>query len=66
MFNEINLRLSLANNLSTCLLVNSLKKIKLQMNMKLNWSMIKKIIQLIITILTSVVGTLAVQSCMNV
>ena len=32
--------------------------------MKLNWSMIKKIIQLIITILTSVVGTLAVQSCM--
>ncbi len=36
------------------------------MNMKLNWSMIKKIIQLIITILTSVVGTLAVQSCMNV
>ena len=36
------------------------------MNMKINWSMIKKIIQLIITILTSVVGTLAVQSCMNV
>ena len=36
----------------------------MQMNMKLNWSMIKKIIQLIITILTSVVGTLAVQSCM--
>ena len=34
--------------------------------MKINWSMIKKIIQLIITILTSVVGTLAVQSCMNV
>ena len=32
--------------------------------MKINWSMIKKIIQLIITILTSVVGTLAVQSCM--
>ena len=32
--------------------------------MKLNWSVIKKIIQLIITILTSVVGTLAVQSCM--
>ena len=38
----------------------------MQMNMKINWSMIKKIIQLIITILTSVVGTLAVQSCMNV
>jgi hypothetical protein len=36
----------------------------MQMNMKINWSMIKKIIQLIITILTSVVGTLAVQSCM--
>ena len=34
--------------------------------MKINWSMIKKIIQLIITILTSVVGTLAVQSCMSV
>ena len=34
------------------------------MNMKINWSVIKKIIQLIITILTSVVGTLAVQSCM--
>ena len=32
--------------------------------MKINWSVIKKIIQLIITILTSVVGTLAVQSCM--
>ena len=32
--------------------------------MKLNWSVIKKIIQLIITILTSVVGTLAVQNCM--
>jgi hypothetical protein len=40
--------------------------IKLQMNMKINWSVIKKIIQLIITILTSVVGTLAVQSCMSV
>jgi hypothetical protein len=38
----------------------------MQMNMKINWSMIKKIIQLIITILTSVVGTLAVQSCMSV
>ena len=36
------------------------------MNMKINWSVIKKIIQLIITILTSVVGTLAVQSCMSV
>ncbi|MCR5534016.1 MAG: smalltalk protein [Bacteroidaceae bacterium] len=32
--------------------------------MKFNWSTIKKIIQLIITILTSVIGTLAVQSCM--
>ena len=34
--------------------------------MKINWSVIKKIIQLIITILTTVVGTLAVQSCMSV
>ena len=34
--------------------------------MKLNWSTIKKIIQVIITILTSVIGTLAVQSCMSV
>jgi len=33
--------------------------------MKCNWAMIKKIIQVIITILTSVVGTLCVQSCMN-
>ena len=31
--------------------------------MKMNWSKIKKIIQILITILTSVVGTLAVQSC---
>jgi hypothetical protein len=31
--------------------------------MKLNWSTIKKIIQILITILTSVIGTLAVQSC---
>jgi hypothetical protein len=31
--------------------------------MKLNWSTIKKIIQIIITILTTVVGTLCVQSC---
>ncbi|MBQ9524707.1 MAG: smalltalk protein [Bacteroidaceae bacterium] len=33
--------------------------------MKINWSTIKKIIQIIITILTSVVGTLCVQSCMH-
>ena len=33
--------------------------------MKLNWSTIKKIIQIIITILTTVVGTLCVQSCMG-
>ncbi len=33
--------------------------------MKCNWATIKKIIQVIITILTSVVGTLCVQSCMN-
>ncbi len=33
--------------------------------MKFNWSTIKKIIQIIITILTSIVGTLCVQSCMN-
>ena len=32
--------------------------------MKLNWQTIKKIIQVIITILTTIVGTLAVQSCM--
>ena len=57
------IRIFLASNLSTCLLVNSLTK-KKQMNIKFNWSTIKKIIQLIITILTSVIGTLAVQSCM--
>ena len=33
--------------------------------MKINWSTIKKIIQIIITILTSIAGTLCVQSCMN-
>ena len=32
--------------------------------MKLNWQTIKKIIQVIITILTTIAGTLAVQSCM--
>ena len=32
--------------------------------MKLNWQTLKKIIQVIITILTTIVGTLAVQSCM--
>jgi hypothetical protein len=31
--------------------------------MKMNWSTIKKIIQIVITILTSIAGTIAVQSC---
>ena len=31
--------------------------------MKINWSTIKKIIQIIITILTTVAGTIVVQSC---
>lgn len=29
----------------------------------MNWSTIKKIIQIVITILTSIAGTIAVQSC---
>ena len=31
--------------------------------MKINWSIVKKVIQLVITILTTVAGTIAVQSC---
>ena len=31
--------------------------------MKINWSTIKKIIQIIITILTTVAGTIVVQNC---
>lgn len=31
--------------------------------MKINWTTIKKIIQIVITILTTIAGTLAVQSC---
>ena len=48
-------------NISARQINNNLKKT----NMKINWSTIKKIIQIIITILTSIVGTLCVQSCMN-
>ena len=32
--------------------------------MKINWSTIKKFIQIIITILTTIAGTIVVQSCM--
>ena len=33
--------------------------------MKLKWSTIKQVLQIIATIITTVLGTIAVQSCVN-
>ena len=33
--------------------------------MKIRWSTVKQVLQIIATIITTVLGTIAVQSCMN-
>jgi uncharacterized membrane protein len=46
-----------------CKLLTTCLTLKLQ-RMKIKWSTVKMVLQIIATIITSIVGTIAVQSCM--